>query len=238
MSWLAVGTFWLSEGTRLEQEYEVKLWKLRKSLPCSGRLCHWTSCFRRDHCGRSLVSQIDKYKAICNVQFHIERKVLIQSVENEQRRRYPSMLHVNFLFLRCGVLLAGLVGAFKASSRLYQLPLRQFIGCLMYSRMKCDNFLTRCDCSRASYLPVRRISRLWSIEYISTLDQFNFDKLFWNKLQQISRKISSLTDHPTSIFPFQIRRHSNITQTQDCCNKRRCFVTKLLLNDGARVGMV
>ena len=24
VSWLAVGTFWLAEGTRLEQEYEVQ----------------------------------------------------------------------------------------------------------------------------------------------------------------------------------------------------------------------
>ena len=60
---------------------------------------------------------------------------------------------------------------------------------------------------------------------ISSILKNNFGIPFSRFCPDGSRKISSLTDHLTSIFPFQIRRHSNITQTQDCCNERRCFVT-------------
>ena len=46
VSWLAVGTFWLAEGTRLEQEYEVKI-KVSPSSFCllvTGAFCVQEDC--------------------------------------------------------------------------------------------------------------------------------------------------------------------------------------------------
>jgi len=74
VSWLAVGTFWLAEGTRLGQEYD-------------------------EECATGLL---------------VSAGITVAGAW-------------------CGLVFACLVGAYNASNR--------------------------CDCSRASYLPVRRISR-------------------------------------------------------------------------------
>ena len=76
------------------------------------------------------------------------------------------------LHCRCGLVFAGLVGAYKASNRWSASSCWNFFSILQnfqnimilfsggfHSWHLAQNNLTRCDCSRASYLPVRRISR-------------------------------------------------------------------------------